>query len=141
MISLFKTVRQNNFITACHTAKSLRLLFDRLLSLFLFLLCLQVAVPDVVEAAKNADILIFVIPHQFIKGLGAQMVGKIKPSAIGLSLIKGFDVAEGGGIELISHIITKHLKVGSMTDDFISVFFECEFFADSMRRSYGSQLG
>lgn len=71
----------------------------------------QVAVPDVVEAAKDADILIFVIPHQFIKGLGAQMVGKIKPSAIGLSLIKGFDVAEGGGIELISHIITKHLKV------------------------------
>lgn len=74
--------------------------------------CPQVAVPDVVEAAKDADILIFVIPHQFIKGLGAQMVGKIKPSAIGLSLIKGFDVAEGGGIELISHIITKHLKVG-----------------------------
>lgn len=74
----------------------------------------QVAVPDVVEAAKDADILIFVIPHQFIKGLGAQMVGKIKPSAIGLSLIKGFDVAEGGGIELISHIITKHLKVSFM---------------------------
>lgn len=41
------------------------------------------------------------------------MVGKIKPSAIGLSLIKGFDVAEGGGIELISHIITRHLKVDS----------------------------
>jgi glycerol-3-phosphate dehydrogenase len=79
------------------------------------LLYSQVAVPDVVEAAKDADILIFVIPHQFIKGLGAQMVGKIKPSAIGLSLIKGFDVAEGGGIELISHIITKHLKVSSST--------------------------
>jgi glycerol-3-phosphate dehydrogenase (NAD+) len=80
---------------------------ETLLTLF----CLQVAVPDVVEAAKDADILIFVIPHQFIKGLGAQMVGKIKPTAIGLSLIKGFDVAEGGGIELISHIITKHLKI------------------------------
>lgn len=71
----------------------------------------QVAIPDVVEAAKDADILIFVIPHQFIKGLGAQMSGKIKSSAIGLSLIKGFDVAEGGGIQLISHLITKHLSV------------------------------
>lgn len=70
-----------------------------------------VAVPDVVEAAKDADILIFVIPHQFIKGLGAQLVGKIKPTAIGLSLIKGFDIAEGGGIELISKIITKHLQI------------------------------
>jgi glycerol-3-phosphate dehydrogenase (NAD+) len=64
-----------------------------------------------VDAAKDADILIFVVPHQFIKGLGAALLGKIKPTAVGLSLIKGFDVAEGGGIELISHIITRHLKV------------------------------
>lgn len=48
----------------------------------------QVAVPDVVEAAKEADILIFVIPHQFIRGLAAAMLGKIKPTAVGLSLIK-----------------------------------------------------
>lgn len=46
------------------------------------------AVPDVVEAAKDADILIFVVPHQFIPGLAAAMVGKIKPTAVGLSLIK-----------------------------------------------------
>lgn len=71
----------------------------------------QVAVPDVVEAAKDADILIFVVPHQFIRGLSATLLGKIKPTAVGLSLIKGFDVAEGGGIDLISHIITRHLKV------------------------------
>lgn len=73
--------------------------------------CLQVAVPDLVEAAKDADILIFVVPHQFIPGQCKQLLGKIKPTAIGLSLIKGFDVAEGGGIELISHIITKHLNI------------------------------
>jgi glycerol-3-phosphate dehydrogenase (NAD+) len=79
-------------------------------------------VPDVVEAAKNADILIFVIPHQFIKGLGAQLVGKIKPSAIGLSLIKGFDVAEGGGIELISKIITKHLQVRNFVNPLDLIF-------------------
>lgn len=71
----------------------------------------QVAVPDLVEAAKDADILIFVVPHQFIPGQCKQLLGKIKPNAIGLSLIKGFDVAEGGGIKLISHIITEHLKI------------------------------
>uniref|UniRef100_A0A1Y9H2M9 Glycerol-3-phosphate dehydrogenase [NAD(+)] n=1 Tax=Anopheles dirus TaxID=7168 RepID=A0A1Y9H2M9_9DIPT len=70
-----------------------------------------IAVPDVVDAAKDADILIFVVPHQFIRGLGTQLLGKIKPTAVGLSLIKGFDVAEGGGMELISHLITKHLKI------------------------------
>ncbi|XP_017780865.1 PREDICTED: glycerol-3-phosphate dehydrogenase [NAD(+)], cytoplasmic isoform X2 [Nicrophorus vespilloides] len=70
-----------------------------------------VAVPDVCEAAKDADILIFVVPHQFIRTLCSTLLGKIKPTAIALSLIKGFDQKEGGGIELISHIITRTLKI------------------------------
>lgn len=72
---------------------------------------LQVAVPDLVEAAKDADILIFVVPHQFIPAQCKQLLGKIKPTAVGLSLIKGFDIAEGGGIKLISTIITDNLKI------------------------------
>ncbi|KAL1500934.1 hypothetical protein ABEB36_006350 [Hypothenemus hampei] len=70
-----------------------------------------VAVPDVLEAAKDADILIFVVPHQFIRTLCSTLLGKIKSTAIALSLIKGFDRAEGGGIDLISHIITRNLKI------------------------------
>uniref|UniRef100_A0A0K8TP17 Glycerol-3-phosphate dehydrogenase [NAD(+)] n=1 Tax=Tabanus bromius TaxID=304241 RepID=A0A0K8TP17_TABBR len=70
-----------------------------------------VAVPDIVEAAKDADILIFVVPHQFIRNFCGSLLGKIKPTATAISLIKGFDVAEGGGIDLISHIITRHLKI------------------------------
>ncbi|XP_030754652.1 glycerol-3-phosphate dehydrogenase [NAD(+)], cytoplasmic isoform X1 [Sitophilus oryzae] len=70
-----------------------------------------VAVPDVVDAAKDADILIFVVPHQFIRTICSTLLGKIKATAIALSLIKGFDTAEGGGIDLISHIITRHLKI------------------------------
>lgn len=48
----------------------------------------QIAVPDVVEAAKDADVLIFVVPHQFIRTICSTLLGKIKPTAIGLSLIK-----------------------------------------------------
>ncbi|XP_060524604.1 glycerol-3-phosphate dehydrogenase [NAD(+)], cytoplasmic isoform X2 [Cylas formicarius] len=70
-----------------------------------------VAVPDVLDAARDADILIFVVPHQFIRTLCSTLLGKIKPTAIALSLIKGFDRAEGGGIDLISHIITRLLKI------------------------------
>ncbi|KAJ8667171.1 hypothetical protein QAD02_008833 [Eretmocerus hayati] len=70
-----------------------------------------VAVPDVVEAAKHADILIFVVPHQFIRRICSTLLGKIKPGAVGLSLIKGFDKKEGGGIELISHIIARELHI------------------------------
>lgn len=79
-----------------------------------FIFFRKVAVPDLVEAGKDADYLIFVVPHQFVRGLCATLLGKIKPTAVALSLIKGFDIAEGGGIDLISHIITRHLKVLDM---------------------------
>lgn len=48
----------------------------------------QLAVPDLVEASKDADILVFVIPHQFIGKVCDTMSGNIKKEAIGISLIK-----------------------------------------------------
>ena len=48
----------------------------------------QVAVPDVVQAAADADILIFVVPHQFIGKICDQLKGHLKSDAIGVSLIK-----------------------------------------------------
>uniref|UniRef100_W5L7W9 Glycerol-3-phosphate dehydrogenase [NAD(+)] n=1 Tax=Astyanax mexicanus TaxID=7994 RepID=W5L7W9_ASTMX len=69
-----------------------------------------VAVPDVTEAAAGADILIFVIPHQFIVKICDQMKPHIKPGAIGISLIKGVD--EGpAGLTLISDIIRNKLEI------------------------------
>lgn len=47
-----------------------------------------VAVTDLVEAVKSADMLIFVIPHQFVKKVCNQLVGNIKQDAFGISLIK-----------------------------------------------------
>ncbi|XP_046684302.1 glycerol-3-phosphate dehydrogenase [NAD(+)], cytoplasmic isoform X2 [Homalodisca vitripennis] len=70
-----------------------------------------IAVPDPAEAVKDADILIFVVPHQFIGHICTAIEGKIKPTAFGLSLIKGFDTAKGGGLELISHNIAKRLQI------------------------------
>lgn len=70
-----------------------------------------VAIPDVKDAAENADILIFVLPHQFVRGVCKQLDGKVKPGAIAVSLIKGFDVADGGGILLISDVIREMLKI------------------------------
>lgn len=52
------------------------------------LLIPQVAVPDVVQAASEADILIFVVPHQFIGKICDQLKGHLKANAIGISLIK-----------------------------------------------------
>lgn len=44
--------------------------------------------PDLVDASSDADILVFVIPHQFIGKVCDTMKGKIKSDAVGISLIK-----------------------------------------------------
>ncbi|MGH0148515.1 UNVERIFIED_CONTAM: hypothetical protein FKN15_013165 [Acipenser sinensis] len=69
-----------------------------------------VAVPDVAEASTGADILVFVVPHQFISKLCDQIKPKIKPETFGISLIKGVD--EGpDGLKLISNIIQEKLEI------------------------------
>jgi len=65
-----------------------------------------VAVPDIVEAADGADVLVFVIPHQFIERSCAPLKGKLKAGAMGISLIKGFAIVPTGGIRLMSDIIS-----------------------------------
>ena len=57
--------------------------------LLLLLLCpLQVAVPDLAAACKDADILVFVLPHQFVPKTCQAMLPNIKKGAIAISLIK-----------------------------------------------------
>jgi len=70
-----------------------------------------VAVPDISDAALEADILIFVLPHQFIKRACAPLKGKLKEGATGLSLIKGFQILPGGGVELISQLIRETMNI------------------------------
>lgn len=50
------------------------------------------AVPDMKEAAKDADVLIFVTPHQFVTQTCAELKGVVKPTARAISLIKGMEI-------------------------------------------------
>eukprot|EP00158_Paraphelidium_tribonemae_P003767 Partr_v1_DN26356_c2_g1_i1_m43476 putative Glycerol-3-Phosphate DeHydrogenase len=68
------------------------------------------AVPDVVDAAADASILVFVVPHQFVKGICDKLNGKIRADAKAVSLIKGVDVGMGG-LVLISDIIRDSLSI------------------------------
>lgn len=70
-----------------------------------------IAVPNVEDTVKNADILLFVIPHQFLLRLCATMAGLVKPTAFAVSFIKGFSRIEGGGIELLSKVVTRTLNI------------------------------
>lgn len=69
-----------------------------------------VAVPDLLDCAKEADLLIFVIPHQFLTRICSSLKGNIKSSAVGISLIKGIDVTPDG-LKLISDTIRDSLAI------------------------------
>ncbi|KAJ3003189.1 Glycerol-3-phosphate dehydrogenase [Thoreauomyces humboldtii] len=69
-----------------------------------------VAVPDLLPSVQDATLLIFVIPHQFVKGVCEQLKGKIHPQARAISLIKGVDVSKGG-LNLISDLIKDNLEI------------------------------
>ncbi|KAM7447717.1 glycerol-3-phosphate dehydrogenase [Porites harrisoni] len=64
--------------------------------------------PDVVNAANGADILVFVVPHQFVKNVCRKLKDSLKPNVIAISLIKGLDHS-AVGLNLVSNIIKDEL--------------------------------
>jgi len=66
--------------------------------------------PSLVDSVKDSTILVFNLPHQFIKKTCAQIKGKVVPYARGVSCIKGIDVS-GEGIELFSESIGHELGI------------------------------
>ncbi|KAG5461048.1 MAG: glycerol-3-phosphate dehydrogenase 1, isoform CRA_b, partial [Olpidium bornovanus] len=67
-----------------------------------------VAVPDLLAAAEDATLLVFVIPHQFVKKTCDNLRGHLLPNCRAISLIKGVDV-HAGGLGLISDLIKQEL--------------------------------
>jgi len=70
-----------------------------------------VAVPDISDTALDADLIVFVLPHQFIKRSCGPLAGKLKPGTAGLSLIKGFHILPEGGVKLISETIQEEMGI------------------------------
>ncbi|PIN17803.1 Glycerol-3-phosphate dehydrogenase/dihydroxyacetone 3-phosphate reductase [Handroanthus impetiginosus] len=69
-----------------------------------------VANPDLENAVKDANMLVFVTPHQFMEGICKRLVGKIRKDAEAISLIKGMEVKKEGPC-MISSLITEHLGI------------------------------
>ncbi|KAH0480336.1 MAG: uncharacterized protein KVP18_000777 [Porospora cf. gigantea A] len=70
------------------------------------LICLS----DIVETVKDADLLVFVLPHQFVTAVCDSMVGHVKPTCRGISLVKGFHVEHGRPV-LFTNIIENILGI------------------------------
>nr|GME14665.1 glycerol-3-phosphate dehydrogenase [NAD(+)] [Ipomoea batatas] len=69
-----------------------------------------IADPDLDHAARDADMLVFVTPHQFMEGICKKLVGKIREDAEAISLIKGMEVKMEGPC-MISTLITEQLGI------------------------------
>lgn len=68
------------------------------------------ALPDIVEVAKDADLLIFNLPHQFLPRICSQLKGHLRPTCRAISCLKGLEVTPNGP-KLLSTYITEQLGI------------------------------
>ncbi|CAH8277676.1 unnamed protein product [Arabidopsis lyrata] len=69
-----------------------------------------VADPDLENAVKEANMLVFVTPHQFMDGICKKLDGKITGDVEAISLVKGMEVKKEGPC-MISSLISKQLGI------------------------------
>ncbi|CCK72482.1 glycerol-3-phosphate dehydrogenase (NAD(+)) GPD2 KNAG_0K01170 [Huiozyma naganishii CBS 8797] len=69
-----------------------------------------VANPDLIDSVRDADILVFNIPHQFLGRIVDQLKGHVKPHVRAISCLKGFEVGRKG-VQLLSSYITDELGI------------------------------
>eukprot|EP00798_Chlamydomonas_sp_ICE-L_P022254 gene22254-29324_t len=65
---------------------------------------------NLLECVRDADILVFCVPHQFIHGMCKKLIGKVKDDAIAISLTKGMRV-RAEGPQLVSQMVKKMLGI------------------------------
>ncbi|KAM7542586.1 hypothetical protein Aperf_G00000004047 [Anoplocephala perfoliata] len=70
-----------------------------------------VANPSLEDCTLGADVLIFVLPHQFLTKTCQTMKPFLKPGAYGCSLIKGLNEAPGAGVSLLTDLIRDTLNI------------------------------
>lgn len=68
------------------------------------------AIPDIKEAVKDATVLIFVLPHQFVKRSCEAIKDVIRKDAFAISLCKGFELTDHGMV-VISDVIKEILGI------------------------------
>ncbi|CAF1030435.1 unnamed protein product [Adineta ricciae] len=70
-----------------------------------------VAYPDVIEAVKDADILLFILPHQFVERTCLAIKSHVKSTAFAVSFSKGFYVGKDKHVDLLSSVISRSLEI------------------------------
>lgn len=66
--------------------------------------------PDMVAVAKEADLLVFNLPHQFLPRVCKTLKGHLKPNCRAISCLKGLEVTPEG-CKLLSTVISEELGI------------------------------
>lgn len=69
-----------------------------------------IAEPSIVKTVEGADLIIFNIPHQFLKSVCKQLKGHVPLTARAVSCLKGLEVTPSG-CKLLSDYITENLGI------------------------------
>ena len=69
-----------------------------------------VANPSLFDSVKDADILVFNVPHQFLPKIVSQLKGHISNQVRAISCLKGFEVG-AKGVQLLSSYIKDELDI------------------------------
>uniref|UniRef100_A0AA85JLB1 Glycerol-3-phosphate dehydrogenase [NAD(+)] n=1 Tax=Trichobilharzia regenti TaxID=157069 RepID=A0AA85JLB1_TRIRE len=70
-----------------------------------------VAIPDVCAVARDTDVLVIVMPHQFLSHTLSQMKSAVKKGAYAVSLMKGLALSDDHGIRLLTDCIREILEI------------------------------
>nr|CDS25702.1 glycerol 3 phosphate dehydrogenase NAD [Hymenolepis microstoma] len=104
------------------------------------------ATPSLEECTRDVDVLIFVMPHQFLKKICLTMKPFIKPGVYGCSLIKGLNEKPGAGVCLITDLIRDTLEIpcavmmGANLANEVAENKFCEATIGSLDRARGLEL-
>ncbi|KAK1568092.1 hypothetical protein Q3G72_020473 [Acer saccharum] len=95
-----------------------------------------IADPDLENAVKDANMLVFVTPHQFMEGICNKLVGKVNKDVEAISLTKGMEIA----LEKLSEATVGYRENKDIAEKWVQLFTTPYFIVTAVQDVEGIEL-